>query len=146
MINCIIAGRMTKNPELRKVTINGVETSVLDFTVAADNGFRRDEQGNKKNLPQFFRVTAWRGAAESIAKYGSKGREITVTGAVELLKYTDPNTQKDVYYLGIRRMEQFEFHGGATQSSASVDNVPPTMDDAAAPVAAAPVAEEEVPW
>ena len=139
MINCIINGRMTKNPELRKVTVGGIETSVIDFTVAADNGYRRDADGNKKNPPQFFRVTAWRGAADAIAKYGAKGREITVTGAVELRNYIDPQTQQKMPYMAIPRLEQFEFHGNM--------NAAPTAD--AAPVATAeeaPAEEPNLPW
>ena len=108
MNNLTIIGRITKKPNLRKVPVNGEDTSVLNFTVAVDDGFRKDENGKKVDT-EFFRVTAWRGAAESIAKNCDKGREIAIKGAVHLDSY-DGETGK-VYYLAIPRPDGFEFCG-----------------------------------
>jgi len=119
MINATIIGRITKELNLRKVPINGTDTPVLNFTVAADDGFRKDKDGNKVDT-EFFRVTAWRGAAESIAKYCGKGREIAVKGAVHLEYYTGKDGQK-VAYLSIPRPEGFEFCGQKTVNEAPAE-------------------------
>ena len=73
-----IVGRMTADPIVRKVNIGGVETSVCNFYVATD-----DVSGRQKKT-DFFHVTAWRGAADNIGKYMSKGRLISITGPVHL--------------------------------------------------------------
>ena len=108
MNNLTIIGRITKDLNLRTASVNGVDTKVLNFTVAVDDGFRKDKDGNKLDT-EFFRITAWRGAAESIAKHCSKGREIAIKGAVHMDKYTKDG--KDMYYLSIPRPDGFEFCG-----------------------------------
>ena len=108
MNNLTVIGRMTKDPNLRKVPVNGKETPVLNFTVAVDDGFRTDENGKKLDT-EFFRVTAWRGAAEAIAKNCPKGREIAIKGAVHLGHYDGDNGT--VWHLSIPRPDGFEFCG-----------------------------------
>jgi len=108
MNNITVIGRITKTPNLRSVKIEGVDTPVLNFTLAVDDGFRRDKNGKKLDT-EFFRVTAWRGAAKAIAENCDKGREMAVKGAVHLEKYTvDGET---VYYMAIPRPDGFEFCG-----------------------------------
>jgi single-stranded DNA-binding protein len=127
---------MTADPELKvwKHTVDGVEREdkYLHFTLACDDGFRKDEEG-KKTDTEFFRVTAWRGAAEAIAKYGFKGRTMTVTGAVHLKNYTSSNTTR--YYMGIPNPWYFEFLGSNNKTEKAVPNDAP--DDAP---------EAECPW
>ena len=74
MNNCTFIGRMTKDPVKKIVPINGVETSVLNFYIAVDDGF-----GDYKKT-DFIHVTAWRGAADAIAQYMTKGSEIAIKG------------------------------------------------------------------
>lgn len=75
-----IIGNMTKDPMLKKVTIKGEEVSVLNFTLAVNR--------KKGEDAIFFNCTAWRGAAELLARYGCKGKKIAVIGPVSLRKYT----------------------------------------------------------
>lgn len=128
MINATVIGRMTKEPNLRTVNINGVQTPVLNFTLACDDGFRKDESGKKLDT-EFIRVTAWRGAAEAIAKYCDKGRSLGVKGAIHLGNYRDKQTGEIRYNLEIPRPEGFEFLGAAPVER--VDNDP---------------VDEELPW
>lgn len=86
MLNTImIHGRLTRDPELKQ-TQSGV--SVCGFSVAVDRSYAR--QGEEKQT-DFFSVTAWRGLAEMISKYFTKGKEIVVWGAMQSRKYTDKN-------------------------------------------------------
>lgn len=119
MNNLSIYGRITKELNLRTVTYKGVETKVLNFTVAADDGNRKDKDGNKVDT-EFFRVTAWRGAAEAIAKYCTKGREICICGPVHLDKYTKDG--KEVPYMGIPRPWYFEFGGKHVDNEVKPDD------------------------
>ena len=84
MLNHItIMGRLTKNPTLN-TTQSGV--SVCSFTVAVDRDF--SGKGEEK-LTDFFDCTAWRGTADFVGKYFSKGRMIVVDGALQNDKWTD---------------------------------------------------------
>lgn len=82
MINCInIMGRLTDTPEL-KTTNSG--TNVTTFTVAVDRQYFKGEKQT-----DFIPVTAWRGTAEFVSKWFSKGQMIAVQGPLQTRKYQD---------------------------------------------------------
>ena len=72
-----IIGRLTKDVELNK-TNSGV--SVAKVSVAVDRRYK-DEEGNK--ITDFFNVVVWRGLAENIAKYCSKGSKVFIAGELQ---------------------------------------------------------------
>jgi single-strand DNA-binding protein len=91
----LISGRVGNDPELRN-TPDG--TPVTEIRVAVTKtiskktpqGDRNCPKGwkesyNKKNweVTKWYRCTAWRGLAENIANYISKGREVTVEGTLD---------------------------------------------------------------
>lgn len=84
MLNKIIVmGRLTKTPELKR-TQSGV--SVTSFTLAVDRDFK-DKDGEKAT--DFIDVVAWRGTAEFVSKYFSKGRMAVVEGRLQLREWKD---------------------------------------------------------
>lgn len=123
-ITTVITGRMTADPTLRTVKIADADgtardTKVLDFYLACDDGFRVDANG-KKIGTEFFRVTAWRGAAEAIAKNGRKGRQMTVTGASHLQNYSSNGMTR--YFMAIPKPWYFEFLGSKGETEQVVAN------------------------
>ena len=79
----IIMGRMTRDPELRK-TQSG--TSVASFTLAVERN-RKNQDGTRKT--DFLDVVAWRGTAEYVCKYFSKGRMAIVEGSLQMREWKD---------------------------------------------------------
>jgi single-strand DNA-binding protein len=78
MQKLFIIGNLVRDPELR-VTPSGIQ--VAGFTIAIN--------GKKKEDPAMFvRVTAWRGLAETCAKYLTKGKKVFVSGPVSVTTYT----------------------------------------------------------
>ena len=89
MINQIfIIGRTTKEPEIR-TTQSGV--SVATFTIACDRGFT-NKQGEKET--DFVNCVAWRGLADTVAKYLGKGRLVAVVGRLQNRNYETPEGVK----------------------------------------------------
>lgn len=89
MLNHItIMGRLTKDPELRR-TDSGI--AVTSFTVAVDRD--RAPEGQDKET-DFIDCVAWRGTAEFVDKYFSKGRMIVVSGRLQLRSWTDKDGNK----------------------------------------------------
>ena len=80
----VLTGRLTSDVEL-KTTQNGV--SVCSFSVAVD---RRHKQGEEKQA-DFINIVAWRGTAEFVSKYFSKGSAIGIEGSIQTRNYTDKN-------------------------------------------------------
>ena len=77
--NITIAGRITRDPELRKT---GSDKSVVSFTVAVNRRFNRDES-------DFINVVAWNQRADFLAKYGDKGALVGVEGRLQTRNYED---------------------------------------------------------
>ena len=89
MLNHITAaGRLTKDPELRR-TQNGV--AVASFTIACDRDIK-DASGNKQT--DFIDCVAWRNTAEFVDKYLTRGRMVIVSGRLQMREWTDKNGNK----------------------------------------------------
>lgn len=87
MLNQItIMGRLTATPEL-KTTPGG--TSVTSFSLAVERDFKDKETGER--TADFIDCVAWRGTAEFITRYFTKGRMAVVSGSLQTRQYTDKN-------------------------------------------------------
>lgn len=75
-----ITGNLVRDPELRTV---GSGINVCTFTVAVNR--RKKAEGQPE--ADFFRVSAWRGLAETCSKYLAKGRKVAVVGRVSAQAY-----------------------------------------------------------
>lgn len=82
-----IYGNLTKDPMISK----GAKTDVYRFTLA-DNC---QDAGEKKT--NFFNVTAFGKAGETIEKYCKKGSPLLVTGTLHTNQYTDKEGNKREY-------------------------------------------------
>lgn len=80
----VIMGRLVKTPELMR-TPSG--TSVTSFTLAVERDFRDKETGEKAT--DFIDVVAWRGTAEFVSRYFSKGKMAIVEGRLQLRDWKD---------------------------------------------------------
>ena len=78
----VLSGRLTADPEL-KTTPNGV--SVCPFTIAVERKFKQGEE----RQADFINIVAWRGTAEFVSKYFTKGSMIGIEGAIQTRKYQD---------------------------------------------------------
>lgn len=85
MNKVILSGNLTRDPELTE-TSSGV--SVCRFSIAVN---RRVDSEQKAD---FYNVTAWRGLAETVAKYTQKGNKLLVIGNIELGEYEDRDGNK----------------------------------------------------
>lgn len=68
MLNHIIMGRLTRDPELRRT---GSGIAVTSFTLAVDRDFKSN--GSEKET-DFIECVAWRNTGEYVGKYFSRGR------------------------------------------------------------------------
>ena len=83
MLNHItIMGRLVRDLE-KRTTQSGV--SVVSFTVAVD----RDYKNGDEKVTDYIDCTAWRGQADFISKFFTKGRAICVDGSLQSRKWQD---------------------------------------------------------
>jgi single-strand DNA-binding protein len=85
----VLAGNLTKDPELRDVLIHGdgEEVSVCDFSLAVN---RRGKNASQK--ADYFNLCAWRERGEALADYKGKGDAILVEGYAQHQTWADEET------------------------------------------------------
>ncbi len=83
MNKVFLIGNLTRDPELTE-TASGV--SVCHFSIAVNRSYSSPD-GERQT--DFFNVTAWRGLADTVAKYTKKGNKVAVSGSIQLRTYDD---------------------------------------------------------
>ena len=97
MLNSVtLMGRLTRNPELKQT---GSGTSVCSFSIAVDNGYG----DNKKT--DFINCVAWKGTAEFVSKYFTKGQMIVLSGRLSTRSWDDNGTTRYVTEVIAREVE-----------------------------------------
>lgn len=79
--NVTLVGRLVAPPELRKTPNN---VSSLQSTLAVNRNFK-NENGDRE--ADFINFQAWRGTADIIAQYCSKGSLIGIIGRIQVRSY-----------------------------------------------------------
>lgn len=83
----ILAGRLTRDPELKQTT-SGV--AVTSFSIAVN---RRHKAGEQQEA-DYLDIVAWRLTAEFITRFFRKGSPICITGSAQVRKWTDKDGGK----------------------------------------------------
>ena len=142
MLNSIVLiGRITKDIELKKV---GSDISVCKFSIAVDRKFKDKISGDK--ITDFIDCQAWRGTADFIARYFSKGSMIAVEGSLQQDSWTDNDGKKR--YNHVVNVDQAHFCGSKSDTAHSAPSQPvsPDIEAFAQAVNAEVVESQEVPF
>lgn len=95
MNNFIIAGRLTKEPELRS-TKEGKSVAELNIALR-----------NKKDDTTFLKITAFNQTADHVAKYCTKGDMLGIQGIIRNHNWTDKDNNKRYEYAFIANSIEF---------------------------------------
>lgn len=109
----IIAGNLTRDPELR-LTTNGV--AVCDFSVAVD---RARSRRSPEREADYFDVTAWRELGEIVANYKTKGDPVLIEGRLQYSRWEDGDGAKHSKVKVVAESVQFLAGGRGNGSSDS---------------------------
>lgn len=139
----IIMGRLTKDPDFKQ-TQSGI--AMCKFSVAVERQFKDSKTGER--LTDFLDCTAFRGTAEFISRYFSKGNMILVEGNIQNNNYTDNNGVK--HYSNNIMVENVSFcggknEGGTTQSEPTQPGLPENVQDVVNQVEEI-ISNQEVPF
>lgn len=77
----VLQGRLTHSPENR---FTGSGVAVTSFTLAVERDFKAD---NGEREVDFIDCVAWRGLAEIVDKYFTKGQMAVVSGRLQIRQY-----------------------------------------------------------
>ena len=82
-----MVGRLTRNPEIKKVRIGDDDKSVCEFSIAVN--------GYKEKDVSFFSVVTWGALAENCQKYLVKGKQVGVHGRMKQERWEKDGVKKD---------------------------------------------------
>lgn len=116
----VLIGRLTDNPELRKTNS---DISVTRFSIAVD---RPHKSGEDKQV-DFINISAWRGTAEFITRYFTKGQRIAVEGSLRMNKFTDRDGNNRTSYEVVANNVHFV---DSKRENANGENVPSQTENA----------------
>ena len=89
MNSVILIGRLTKDPELRFLPVNG--TPVSTFSIAVDKQLSREKKQELEAKGQptadFINIVVWGKQAENCANYLAKGRLVAIQGRLQSRSY-----------------------------------------------------------
>lgn len=86
----VLVGRLTRDPELRCLP-SGI--NVCGLRVACSSS-RKDADGDYREKPNFFDVSVYGGAAESVSHYMRKGSRVAIDGRLEWREWETSDEQK----------------------------------------------------
>ena len=137
-------GRLTRDPDFKQ-TQSGV--AICKFSVAVERQFKDSKTGER--LTDFLDCTAFRGTAEFISRYFSKGNMILVEGNIQNNNYTDNNGVK--HYSNNIMVENVSFcggknEGGAAQTEPTQPGLPENVQNAIEQFEAVVADPESVPF
>ena len=113
MNNIALMGRLTRDPILRQ-TQSGLP--VASFSLAVDRGYSPKDGGERQT--DFIDVVVWRGTAEFVSRYFTKGQMAAVTGRLQIRDWTDREKNKrrsaevvadSVYFTGSKKSREENF-------------------------------------
>jgi len=86
----ILIGRLTSDPELRALPSG---STVCGLRIAC-NGFRKSPDGEYTEKPNFFNVSVFGPAGESVHRYMSRGGRVAVDGRLNWSEWETPEGGK----------------------------------------------------
>jgi single-strand DNA-binding protein len=86
----VLIGRLTRDPELRSLSSG---TSVCSLRLAC-NSAKKSPDGAYTERPNYFDVSVFGAAAESVAQYMRKGSRVGVDGRLEWREWETSDQQK----------------------------------------------------
>jgi single-strand DNA-binding protein len=75
----VLVGRLTRDPELRALPSG---TSVCSLRIAC-NSYRKDSDGELIERPNYFDVSVYGPASESVSRYMRRGSRVGIDGRLE---------------------------------------------------------------
>jgi single-strand DNA-binding protein len=141
MNNWTIAGRVGNDAEHRYI---GSGESIVNFSVAIDNG--KDRDTNEQRKPTWVRVAMWGKRWEKLAQYITKGKFVVVSGRASLGKPYEiregGGTRQDL----IMTAYDFTFGGGGERQNNDNGGQQQQREQLPADQTTTEISDEDIPF
>ena len=141
-----VTGNLTRDPELR-ATQSG--SQVLSFGIAVNDRRKNQQTGEWEDYPNFVDCTMFGTRAEAVSRFLAKGSKVAIEGKLRYSSWERDGARRsklEVIVDEIEFMSRRDEQGGAVISTPTPAPVRPAAPRQAAPVAAAEVYDEDIPF
>ena len=141
-----VTGNLTRDPELR-ATQSG--SQVLSFGIAVNDRRKNQQTGEWEDYPNFVDCTMFGTRAEAVSRFLAKGNKVAIEGKLRYSSWErdgERRSKLEVIVDEIEFMSRRDEQGGAVISTPTPAPVRPAAPRQAAPVAAAEVYDEDIPF
>ena len=141
-----ITGNLTRDPELRATAAG---TQVLSFGIAVNDRRKNPQTGEWEDYPNYIDCTMFGTRAEAVGRYISKGSKVAIEGKLRYSSWERDGQKRsklEVIVDEIEFMSRRDEQGGAVISTPVPAPVRPAAPCQSAPVAAAEVYDEDIPF
>jgi single-strand DNA-binding protein len=122
----VLVGRLTRDPELRALPSG---TSVCNVRIAC-NSFRKDSDGELIERPNYFDVSVYGVAGESVSRYMRRGSRVGIDGRLEWREWETAEQERRQAVSVVADVVQFlDSPGERAQSAATDEDAGPTAAD-----------------
>ena len=149
MLNTItIAGRMVRDPELRRTNSGKAATS---FTLAVDRDFKNQQTGEWEDYPNFIDCTMFGTRAEAVSRFLAKGNKVAIEGKLRYSSWERDGQRRSKLEVIVDEIEFMSSRGGqgGYDQGGYAPAAPAPAARPAAPVATPPavdVYDEDIPF
>jgi single-strand DNA-binding protein len=116
--NVTLVGRLTRDPEIKHLPNSN--TSVVNYTLAIDNPFRKDADGN--TVADFINCVTFGNQAENLVKFKRKGNLLGVTGRIQTRTWNDAEGNKKYATEVITNSVDYIVNENKNQSTTQIRN------------------------
>jgi single-strand DNA-binding protein len=135
----VLVGRLTRDPELRALPSG---TSVCGLRIAC-NSARRDPEGAFTEKPNYFDVSVFGAAAESVSRYMRKGSRVALDGRLEWREWETADQKRQAVSVVADTVQFLDSPGGSRGQDQPGGGSDGTEDDDNELVTAGAGAEQE---
>ena len=121
----VLVGRLTRDPELRALPSGA---SVCGLRIAC-NSARRDPEGAFTEKPNYFDVSVFGAAAESVSRYMRKGSRVALDGRLEWREWETADQKRQAVSIVADTVQFLDSPGGARAQGQPGDGSDGTEDD-----------------
>lgn len=129
MNNCVLTGRLTRDPELTFIPSTGLAVCKMNLAVDKDLYGEKKQQAIRQGKPtaDFINITVFGKSAENCANYLNKGSKCAIHGRINTGSYTTQSGEKR--YTTDVIADKVEFLDSKGQAKQQDDEVWQPVDD-----------------
>lgn len=119
----LLKGNLARDPEVRTISSNGKQTSVVNFTVATSREYTK-ANGEKDKITSFINCEAWDTGAEVIGSSFKKGDLVMIEGSLRNDSWEKDGVKHSTLKVRVNNFSKISRLSKASKSQSETESEP----------------------